>query len=125
MARWGSAKVEFQALAPEIKRRIDGGETLKSIYDDLRGAGRVTMSRAAFYKNKKAYDGVGPRRPSPVRSSAIPSLPLAGNQSAVAAVNLPVAVRAPAAPGAARAQAIWEGEDAADDDELHHERDNA
>ena len=64
MGKWGASRIEFRAVWPEIKRRADAGESLNSIFGDMRDAGRITMSRAAFYKIRKALiePGVAPQR---------------------------------------------------------------
>ncbi|GAA0570729.1 hypothetical protein [Caenispirillum bisanense] len=54
MGKWGASQIEFRAVWPEIKRRAGAGESLNSIFGDMRDAGRITMSRAAFYKIRKA-----------------------------------------------------------------------
>ncbi|MGK2741664.1 TraK family protein [Tepidicaulis sp. LMO-SS28] len=50
-AKWGQAKVEILALKDEIFERLQDGHTLKKIYDDLHGVGRLTSGRAIFYRH--------------------------------------------------------------------------
>ena len=46
---WGQAKVEANALREEIENRLESGQTVKRIYEELKEAGRVSMTLRAFY----------------------------------------------------------------------------
>jgi len=48
---WGQGRIEANALANVILAGIDRGLPISRIYSDLVKAGRVTMSRPAFYRN--------------------------------------------------------------------------
>ncbi|MCF8482149.1 MAG: hypothetical protein K9H25_17130 [Rhodospirillum sp.] len=63
MAGWGEARVEFLALWPEIKKRVEAGETLKRVYEDLLQARRITMCQSAFYNKWKALTTATPKKP--------------------------------------------------------------
>ena len=46
---WGQARVEVHALREEISELLTHGYTLKKIYDELRGCGRLSIGHTAFY----------------------------------------------------------------------------
>lgn len=46
---WGQARVQIAALRDEIFKRLEAGQTVKRIYEELKEAGRVSMTLRAFY----------------------------------------------------------------------------
>lgn len=98
MAKWGSSQVEFRTLWAEIKDRLESGDSLNTIYGAMRDAGRITMSRSAFYKihnglNTAPRKGAAPRRGPKAAArqvmSAAPGLPAIRPSSAVVNTTLP------------------------------------
>ena len=47
--KWGQARVEVHALREEISELLTRGHTLKKVYDELRGHGRLSIGHTAFY----------------------------------------------------------------------------
>ncbi|MAO54747.1 MAG: hypothetical protein CMM61_03490 [Rhodospirillaceae bacterium] len=47
--RYGRARIEVIAARKEIAERLEAGEAARQIFEDLREAGRVTVSERAFY----------------------------------------------------------------------------
>ena len=46
---WGAAKVEIAALRDEIITRLRSGHTIRKIYLELAGEGRISVSQRQFY----------------------------------------------------------------------------
>lgn len=62
--KWGCARVEFLTVWPEVNDQLKRGRSLKTIYDELREANRITMSKTAFYENRAAMTHEpAPRKP--------------------------------------------------------------
>jgi hypothetical protein len=64
---WGQARVQIAALRDEIFKRLEAGQTVKRIYDDLRASGRIDASRAPFYRHvtrlrSEASQGTSPNQ---------------------------------------------------------------
>lgn len=48
---WGQGKVEVYALRDEILERLERGQTIRSIYEELSAAGRIVVSQRPFYRH--------------------------------------------------------------------------
>ena len=48
---WGQGKVEVYALRDEILERLERGQTIRSIYEELYAAGRIVVSQRPFYRH--------------------------------------------------------------------------
>jgi len=64
---WGQAKVEANALREEIGKRLDSGQTVKRIYEELRADGRVSMTLRAFYVSVNRLRSEATRERDPAR----------------------------------------------------------
>ena len=49
-AKWGKARIEVAALSAEIRDRLTKLEPVTQIYEDLRQAGKVTVSERSFHR---------------------------------------------------------------------------
>tara|TARA_R110002012_G_scaffold133006_3_gene286139 strand:- start:8894 stop:9304 length:411 start_codon:yes stop_codon:yes gene_type:complete len=55
---WGTGKVEFTVLWPEIKRCLDRGQKVVDVYEELVGKNRLTMKIQTFYTHcRQARNG--------------------------------------------------------------------
>lgn len=105
--RWGSAKVEFIAVQPELQRLLTAGHSKKMAFEKLCEADRISMSYTRFCElckgNKENRPaGTSEMAPVPVLESAKPS----ENQTAsLPAQRSPVAANAPAGSGQENAPA--------------------
>lgn len=50
-ANWGQGRIEVLALCEEIQALRIKGRSIRSIYVQMRGEGRVSVSYNSFYKN--------------------------------------------------------------------------
>lgn len=73
-ARWGQARIEVDALRPEIVARLATGTPIKRVYDDLHEAGRITISAKVFYRwvGRLRADAAPPKR-NPVSPPPTPT----------------------------------------------------
>lgn len=65
--QWGQAKVEANALRDEIGKRLDSGQTVKRVYEELREEGRVSMTLRAFYVSVNRLRSEATRDRDPAR----------------------------------------------------------
>lgn len=86
---WGQGRTEVAALRDEIEAARGKGRSVKSIYDEFRAAGRVTVSYKNFCENVKGLSP--PSRPeSPSRSTrSTPAAASPVSASAAAAAGSP------------------------------------
>lgn len=77
MAKWGASQVEFRTLWAEIKDRLESGDSLNTIYGAMRDAGRITMSRSAFYKIRNGMETAPGKGAAPRRARKAAALPAA------------------------------------------------
>lgn len=68
---WGQARVEVHALREEISELLIHGYTLKKIYDELRGCGRLSIGHTAFYVhvNRLRSEAIRDRDPARPQSA--------------------------------------------------------
>lgn len=109
--RWGSAKVEFIAVQPELQRLLTAGHSKKMSFEKLSEAGRISMSYTRFCElckgNKENRLEGAPERAPALQSSKHPesktaSLPA---QRPPVAASSDKAANALAAPGQENATA--------------------
>lgn len=123
-ANWGQARIEVDALREEILNRLASGESIRSVFLDLRSTGRITINERPFYyrvKNLKqqhhqeqttrAQTGTGSAPHNPVETlsvgrAASPSTP-------ISATARPEAARASEEPELGKRLVIAEGRDTA------------
>ncbi len=70
---WGQGRIEANALANVILEGIERGLPISRIYRDLVKAGRVTMSRPAFYRNVQKLRGSMRTAPAEAVQTQIPN----------------------------------------------------
>lgn len=80
---WGQGRTEVVALWDEIEAARDAGRSLRSIYDEFRADGRITVGYKNFLKHVKRFS----LRQSPsrgVRSTPAASSPASASPAAAA-----------------------------------------
>ncbi|MGK2742053.1 TraK family protein [Tepidicaulis sp. LMO-SS28] len=64
---WGQAKIEVYALREEIFQRLERGQTIKRIYEELSEAGRIALSQRPFYRHVTRLRSEATRDRDPTR----------------------------------------------------------
>ncbi|GAK43544.1 TraK oriT-binding protein [Tepidicaulis marinus] len=62
---WGQARVQIAALRDEIVERLEAGQTVKRIYEELKEVGRVSMTLRAFYVSVNRFRSEASQSTSP------------------------------------------------------------
>ena len=86
-AKWGKARIEVAALSAEIRDRLTKLEPVTQIYEDLRQAGKVTVSERSFHRWTK-----------PIQA-AVASITMKAAPVAAGAHSVPERVRAESGSG--------------------------
>lgn len=74
MNRKGMGRVEFLACRPEVESMMDKGYSLRMVFDELAGMGRISMSYKHFCRMVSQFR-VADKEGMPVGSKVQPLLP--------------------------------------------------